>query len=65
MIQLYSLTPNGHKVSVALEERTVVYATYDQDVGEQFAPQFIEMNPNAKIPVIIDEDVPILTDYHG
>ena len=61
MIQLYSLaTPNGHKVSVALEELGLSYTPHTVNIlkGEQFTPQFVEMNPNSKIPVIIDEDGP-------
>ena len=61
MIRLYSLaTPNGQKISVALEELGLSYTPHTINIlkGEQFAPQFIEMNPNSKLPVIIDEDGP-------
>ena len=61
MIQLYSLaTPNGQKISVALEELGLSYTPHTVNIlkGEQFAPAFVAMNPNAKIPVIIDEDGP-------
>jgi GST-like protein len=58
MIQLYSLaTPNGQKISVALEELGLSYTPHTVNIlkGEQFTPAFVAMNPNAKIPVIIDE----------
>ena len=61
MIQLYSLaTPNGQKISVALEELGLKYRPHTVNIlkGEQFEPSFLAMNSNAKIPVIIDEDGP-------
>ena len=61
MIHLYSLaTPNGQKISVVLEELGLSYTPHTVNIlkGEQFSPRFIAMNPNAKIPVIIDEDGP-------
>ncbi|HAG91999.1 MAG TPA: glutathione S-transferase [Bdellovibrionales bacterium] len=56
-IQLYSLaTPNGQKVSIALEEMELPYVAHRIDImkGEQFAPSFKKINPNSKIPAIID-----------
>lgn len=56
-IQLYSLaTPNGQKVSVALEEMGIEYDTHKIDIieGDQFKPEFIKINPNSKIPTIVD-----------
>ena len=61
MIQLYSLaTSNGQKIAIALEEIGLSYTPHTVNIlkGEQFSPSFIAMNPNAKIPVIIDEDGP-------
>lgn len=56
-IQLYSLaTPNGQKVSVALEEMQIPYESHTIDImkGDQFTPEFIKINPNSKIPAIVD-----------
>lgn len=56
-IQLYSLaTPNGQKVSIALEEMQLPYEAHLINIlqGEQFRPDFIKINPNSKIPAIID-----------
>lgn len=52
-------TPNGYKVSVALEELGLDYDTVIVDLiaGEQKAPSFVALNPNAKIPVLIDRAV--------
>lgn len=61
MIDLYSLaTPNGQKVSVMLEELGVDYKPHTVNIlkGEQFTPAFIALNPNSKIPVIVDHDGP-------
>lgn len=61
MIELYTLaTPNGQKVSIALEELGASYNTHIIDIlkGDQFAPHYIEINPNSKIPSIIDTDGP-------
>lgn len=60
-IQLYSLpTPNGIKVSVALEELGLPYEAHRIAFGEdeQFTPEFLSLNPNNKIPAIIDPDGP-------
>jgi len=56
-IQLYSLaTPNGQKVSVALEEMGIEYDAHTINIqtGDQFTPEFIKINPNSKIPAIVD-----------
>lgn len=56
-IQLYSLaTPNGQKVSVALEEMNLPYEAHTINImkGDQFSPEFVAINPNSKIPAIID-----------
>ena len=60
-LQLYSLpTPNGVKVSIALEELGLPYeahrVAFDRD--EQLSPEFLSLNPNNKIPAIIDPDGP-------
>lgn len=60
-IQLYAFdTPNGRKISVALEEMGLPYAVQVVDIskGEQFAPDFIAISPNNKIPAIVDPDGP-------
>lgn len=60
-IQLYSLaTPNGRKVSIALEEMGVPYDAHIINIreGDQFKPEFVKLNPNSKIPVIVDPDGP-------
>lgn len=55
-IQLYSLaTPNGRKVAIALEELGLPYEAHRIAIsGEQFDPEFVKLNPNSKIPAIID-----------
>jgi GSH-dependent disulfide-bond oxidoreductase len=60
-LQLYSLpTPNGVKVSVALEELGLPYEPHKVDFGsnDQMSPEFLSLNPNNKIPAIIDPDGP-------
>ena len=59
MIDLYSwTTPNGRKVSIALEELGLPYKAHPIDIGkdEQFAPDFLKISPNNRIPAIIDRD---------
>jgi len=53
-------TPNGRKISVALEEMGLPYRVHVVDItkGEQFAPAFARISPNHKIPAIIDPDGP-------
>jgi GST-like protein len=60
-LQLYSLpTPNGVKVSIALEEMALPYETHRVDIGrnESWTPEFLSLNPNGKIPAIIDPNGP-------
>jgi GSH-dependent disulfide-bond oxidoreductase len=60
-IQLYSFpTPNGVKVSIALEEMGLPYEAHAIDIGknESWTPEFLSLNPNGKIPAIIDPDGP-------
>lgn len=60
-IQLYSLaTPNGQKIGIALEELGVPYEAHLIDIskGDQFSPDFVAINPNSKIPAIVDPDGP-------
>ena len=61
IIQLYSLqTPNGQKVSVALEEMGLPYEAHriSFDGNEQKSAEFLSLNPNGKIPAIIDPNGP-------
>jgi len=61
MIDLYTWsTPNGRKVSILLEELELPYRTFPVDItkDEQFAPGFLAISPNNKIPAIIDPDGP-------
>jgi len=60
-IQLYSLaSPNGQKVSVALEEMGLEYDAHTINImkNDQFTPEFIAINPNSKIPTIVDPNGP-------
>ncbi|MBN2907565.1 MAG: glutathione S-transferase N-terminal domain-containing protein [Rhodobacteraceae bacterium] len=60
-IQLYSFpTPNGVKVSIMLEETGLPYDAHKVDINkdETFTPAFASLNPNGKIPAIIDPDGP-------
>ena len=59
MIELYtSPTPNGYKTSVALEELEIPYNVHVVNLmsGDQKKPEFLELNPNGRIPVIVDTD---------
>jgi GSH-dependent disulfide-bond oxidoreductase len=61
MIDLYTwATPNGHKASIMLEELALDYRVHAIDIGndEQFAPDYVALNPNGKIPTIVDQDGP-------
>jgi GST-like protein len=61
MIDLYTFpTPNGWKVSIMLEEIGLPYTTHVVHIGkdEQFAPDFLNISPNNKIPAIVDQDGP-------
>jgi GST-like protein len=60
-IQLYSVpTPNGVKISIALEELGIPYEPHFIDImkNESWTPEFLSLNPNGKIPAIIDPDGP-------
>src|SRR3954451_10359409 len=60
-LQLYSVpTPNGVKVSIMLEEMGLPYEPHAIDIGknESWTPEFLSLNPNGKIPAIIDPDGP-------
>ena len=60
-IQLYSLpTPNGVKVSIALEEMQLPYESHTVSfvTNDQLSPEFLSLNPNNKIPAIIDPNGP-------
>ncbi len=59
MIDLYTwTTPNGRKVSILLHELGLPYEAHAIDIGkdEQFAPDFLRISPNNKIPAIVDRD---------
>jgi len=61
MIDLHSWnTPNGRKISVALEEMGLPYTTRTVNIGEgeQFNPDFLKFSPNNRIPAIIDHEGP-------
>ena len=62
MIELYTWsTPNGRKVSIMLEECGLAYNVHKIDIGtntEQFTPEYLKINPNGKIPSIVDSDGP-------
>jgi len=61
MIDLYTwTTPNGRKVSIMLEEIAAPYRAHPINIGkgEQFAPEYLKINPNGKIPSIVDPEGP-------
>ncbi len=60
-VEVYSWpTPNGHKVHIMLEECGLSYRVHPVDIGagEQFAPAFLALSPNNKIPALTDPDGP-------
>src|SRR4051812_37718124 len=62
MIDLYTwTTPNGRKVSILLEELGLPYTAHPIDItkDEQFAPDFLKISPNNKIPAIVDRETGI------
>jgi GST-like protein len=56
----YWSTPNGHKISIMLEELGVPYRVQPVDIGkgQQFEPAFLKLSPNNRIPAILDPDGP-------
>ena len=65
MIDFYTWsTPNGRKVSIALEEFGLEYETHPINIGadEQFHPDFLKISPNNKIPAIVDRDNGMFVD---
>ena len=56
----YWPTPNGWKVSIALEEMNLPYRTHLVDInkGDQFDPAFLKISPNNRIPALVDRDGP-------
>lgn len=61
MIDLYYWgTPNGHKITIALEEMGLDYTLYPINIleNDQFQPDFLKISPNNKIPAIVDQDGP-------
>ncbi len=61
MIDLYYWpTPNGHKVTIFLEETGLEYRIVPVNIrkGEQFAPEFLKISPNNRMPAIVDTDGP-------
>lgn len=60
-IQLYVMpTPNGQKAGIVLEELELPYEAHRIDIhaGDQFDPEYVKINPNSKIPAIIDPNGP-------
>src|SRR6266705_1494669 len=61
MIDLYYwTTPNGHKITIFLEETGLPYKIFPVNIGkgEQFAKDFLKISPNNRIPAMIDHDPP-------
>ena len=61
MIDLYFWpTPNGYKAAIMLAELGLPYNVIPVDItaGEQFRPEYLEVNPNNKVPAIVDHDGP-------
>lgn len=61
MIDLYYWgTPNGHKITIALEEMGLSYQILPVNIleNDQFQPDFLAISPNSKIPAIVDQDGP-------
>ena len=66
MITLYTWpTPNGHKIQIMLEETGLAYNAVSVNIqtNEQFAPDFLKISPNNKIPAIVDSDGPDQMPY--
>lgn len=63
MIRLYTwATPNGRKISIALEELGLEYEVVPIDIGkdEQFDPDFLAISPNNQIPAIVDGEISLM-----
>ncbi len=61
-MDLYTFgTPNGHKISIMLEELNVPYNVKKIDIlkGDQKSPDFLKINPNGKIPALVDGDTTV------
>jgi GST-like protein len=61
MIDVYYWpTPNGHKITIFLEETGTPYKIVPVNIGkgEQFAPEFLKFSPNNRMPAIIDHEGP-------
>src|ERR1700745_441073 len=59
MIDLYYwTTPNGHKITLFLEEAGLPYTIHPVNIsrGDQFKPEFLAISPNNRIPAIVDKD---------
>lgn len=68
MIDFYTFTtPNGRKISIMLEELGLAYNVHSIDISknDQFTPEFIAINPNSKIPAIIDQETGITVFESG
>ncbi|HHP7232504.1 MAG TPA: glutathione S-transferase family protein [Xenococcaceae cyanobacterium] len=68
MIELYTFsTPNGRKISIALEELELSYEVHSIDITkkEQFTPEYIAINPNSKIPAIVDREADLTVFESG
>lgn len=68
MIHLHTwATPNGRKVSIMLEECALSYVVHPVDItrGEQFSAGFVAINPNSKIPAIVDDEGPLTVFESG
>ena len=68
MIDLYTFTtPNGRKASIMLEEVGLSYSVHVIDIrkDDQFTPEFLAINPNSKIPAIVDQEAGITVFESG
>jgi GST-like protein len=67
VLEVYNdATPNGLKVSIALEELALQYNTHQIFLGgDQLTPEFTKLNPNQKIPVLVDSDEGIVVTESG
>ncbi len=68
MIELHTFgTPNGHKISIVLEELGLAYNVHKVDItkGQQSTPEYMAINPNSKIPAIVDTDTGITVFESG